>query len=163
MQFFPSIFSFLPLKSKYFCPFFEHSPRNHMLYPYKPETSLHVKNLIRNAILSLCWKLQTTHLIVEQTELHTNNLDSIKHRNNWTSRVSRSICKPQLVCIAKFFQVWLHNIKGLNIVASNLETGVKMRIQLWDVAIYICKDNHLSNCSIIFITIAQYTQMYLNN
>jgi hypothetical protein len=32
-----------------------------------------------------------------------------------------------------------------------------------DVAIYICKDNHLSNCSIIFITIAQYTQMYWNN
>jgi hypothetical protein len=29
--------------------------------------------------------------------------------------------------------------------------------------IYICKDNHLSNCSIIFITIVQYTQMYLNN
>jgi hypothetical protein len=36
------------------------------------------------------------------------------------------------------------------------------RLHLWDVAIYICKDNHLSNCSII-ITIAQYTQMYLNN
>jgi hypothetical protein len=34
---------------------------------------------------------------------------------------------------------------------------------LWDVAMYICKDNHLSNCSIIFITIVQYTQMYLNN
>jgi hypothetical protein len=36
---------------------------------------------------------------------------------------------------------------------------------LWDVAIYIyiCKDNHLSNCSIIFITIAQYTQMNLKN
>jgi hypothetical protein len=29
--------------------------------------------------------------------------------------------------------------------------------------IYICKDNDLSNCSIIFITIAQYTQMYWNN
>jgi hypothetical protein len=34
---------------------------------------------------------------------------------------------------------------------------------LWDVTIYICKDNHLSNCSIIFITIAHYTQMYWNN
>jgi hypothetical protein len=33
----------------------------------------------------------------------------------------------------------------------------------WDYAIYISKDNHLSNCSIIFIIIAQYTQMYLNN
>jgi hypothetical protein len=29
--------------------------------------------------------------------------------------------------------------------------------------IYIYKDNHLSNCSIIFITVAQYTQMYWNN
>jgi hypothetical protein len=35
--------------------------------------------------------------------------------------------------------------------------------KVWDVAIYICKDNHLSNCSIIFIAIVQYTQMYLNN
>jgi hypothetical protein len=37
------------------------------------------------------------------------------------------------------------------------------RIPLWDVAIYICKDNHVSIYSIIFITIVQYTQMYLNN
>jgi hypothetical protein len=36
-------------------------------------------------------------------------------------------------------------------------------LPLWDVAIYICKDNHLSNYSILFITIVQYTQMYLNN
>jgi hypothetical protein len=36
-------------------------------------------------------------------------------------------------------------------------------IPLWDVAIYICKDNHVSIYSIIFITIVQYTQMYLNN
>jgi hypothetical protein len=33
---------------------------------------------------------------------------------------------------------------------------------MWDVAIYICRDNHLSNCSII-ITVAQYTQMYLKD
>jgi hypothetical protein len=31
------------------------------------------------------------------------------------------------------------------------------------VRIYICRDNHLSNCSIIYIIIAQYTQMYLKN
>jgi hypothetical protein len=28
---------------------------------------------------------------------------------------------------------------------------------------YICRDNHLLNCSIIFIIVAQYTQMYLKN
>jgi hypothetical protein len=28
---------------------------------------------------------------------------------------------------------------------------------------YICRDNHFSNCSIIFIIVAQYTQMCLKN
>jgi hypothetical protein len=35
---------------------------------------------------------------------------------------------------------------------------------VWSVGCrYICRDNHLSNCSIIFIIVAQYTQMYLKN
>jgi hypothetical protein len=33
---------------------------------------------------------------------------------------------------------------------------------VWDCR-YICRDNHLSNCCIIFIIVAEYTQMYLMN
>jgi hypothetical protein len=43
------------------------------------------------------------------------------------------------------------------VISSKQETYRAMGCQ------YICRDNHLLNCSIIFIIVAQYTQMNLKN
>jgi hypothetical protein len=59
-------------------------------------------------------------------------------------------------------EVMEDNHGHLQIKYSVCDPSFRQVKQVWDV-IYICKDNHLSNCSIIFITIAQYTQMYWNN
>jgi hypothetical protein len=44
-----------------------------------------------------------------------------------------------------------------------MQNLIYVTIIMWDDAIYICRHNHLPNCSITFITIAQHTQMYWNN
>jgi hypothetical protein len=58
-----------------------------------------------------------------------------------------------------------HNIhrRHIHTCLGKLKLGKLTEKSVWYVAIYICKDNHLSNCSIIFIIIAQYTQMYLKD
>jgi hypothetical protein len=93
---------------------------------------------------------------------------SIRHPSTWLSPKPHLAYNPSVMSVAARTYLpsryLVMTLVYLPISRSLHRNGsTHYNIYLWDVAIYLCKDNHLSNCSIIFITIVQYTQMYLNN